>query len=829
MDPDRFARMMELFERCADLPDSRLGAFLDAHCADDETMRAELGRMLAHDREPGGDDSTGSLRSLIDSAMIDAIDQDRLPEKIGPYRVIRELGRGGMGVVYECEQAQPRRRVAVKVVPGLGSGEQRRRLAQEAQALALIEDPGVARIYESGVAEVFGSRTPYIAMELVEGEQIDAWVGSHGLSTHDRLRLIARVADAVQTAHSRGVIHRDLKPGNIKVVGERGGVGQPKVLDFGIAHLRGAGLTLQTLTSPESGPMGTLQYMSPEQFGGERSGVDARSDVYALGAVAYTILSGQEPYDMRGATLASAARMVSEQDPRSLGSLGRALRGDIEIVIAKAMSRSPDRRYQTMEAFASDLRRIIAQEPIVARPPSAAYLATRFVQRNTVLSVSVVLIAMLMIVGFFWIGRERGRAISESQTSAAVSGFLVDMLRSIEPNTSMGDEVSVREVLDDATRRLDGGELGDQPETNARLRLVIAQVYQSLGQYDQAIEQTVRARDTLIGLRGQRDMQVAGAIEQLAQIETLDGRYEDAEAHFLEAGALYGRLGRPKVIMSSDGSLGHVYYWTGRYDESERFFRDAVARLEGVDPARDARLGHALSALGSVLEYQGKLDEAIEFHRRGVEAQVAFYGPDHTEIAEVYNDFGNTLVVAGRFEEALAAHTRALEIRRERLDPRHPEMAVTMNNLALVHIRMGDAQRAIPMLEDAIAIRMESIGLNHPATCSSLGNLARAYMETGDLERALAQFERAIEAAESTVGAEHVMSVVFRANRGECLGRMGRSEEAESVLLREYANAEAMLGADHFRTRVIAGQAGDLYARMGDAAQEALWRDRAGE
>jgi serine/threonine protein kinase/tetratricopeptide (TPR) repeat protein len=829
MDPDRFARMMDLFERCADLPQSEQRVFLDTHCKDDQPMRDELARMLKHDQAPGVDDSTGSLRSLIDSAMLEAIDQNHLPETIGPYSVIRELGRGGMGVVYECEQTKPRRRVAVKVVPGLASGEQRRRLTQEAQALAMIEDPGVARIYESGVAEVFGSRTPYIAMELVDGEQIDAWVLGNNLSINDRLRLVARAADAVQTAHSRGVIHRDLKPGNIKVVAEKDGPGQPKVLDFGIARLRSADLTVQTMTSPGSGPMGTLQYMSPEQFGADRSAVDARSDIYSLGAVAYTILSGSEPYDMHGASLASAARLVAEEDPKPLGVVRRDLRGDIEIVIAKAMNRSPERRYQTMEAFASDLRRILAQEPIVARPPSAAYLATRFIQRNTVLSGSVALISLLVIVGFFWIGQERGRAVAESQTSAAVSGFLVDMLRSIEPNTSMGDEVTVREVLDDATRRLDDGELRDQPETNARLRLVIAQVYQTLGQYDRAIDQTVLARDTLTQLHGPRDIQVARAIEQLAQIETLDGQYESAEAHFLEASDLLNRLGYPSVIISADGSLGHVYYWTGRYDESEQFFRDAVAQLEGVDPASDARLGHSLSALGSVLEYQGKLDEAIEYHRRGVEAQIAFYGPDHTEIAEVYNDYGNTLVVAERFEEALQAHMRALEIRRERLDPRHPEMAVTLNNLALVYIRMGDPERAIPMLEEAIDIRLSSIGVDHPATCSSLGNLARAYMEVGDFERALPQFDKAVEAAQSTMGADHIMSIVFRANRADCLRRMGRYNDAETVLLREYNSAASMLGPEHFRTQVIASQIAALYDDLGQDSQADDWRRRMGD
>lgn len=828
MDPDRFSRMMELFERCIELSKPKQRAFIDEQCGEDEALRTELLRMIEHDQDHSGDNPTGTFRSLIDSAMIEALDQHRLPETIGPYAVLRELGRGGMGVVYEAEQDQPKRKVAIKVVPGLGSGEQRRRLTQEAQALAMIEDPGVARIYESGVAELFGSRTPYIAMELVEGEQIDQWVISRGLSIDERIRLLARVADAVQTAHNRGVIHRDLKPANIKVIPERTGPGQPKVLDFGIARLHSADLTVQTMTSPDSGPMGTLQYMSPEQFGIDRSGVDARSDIYSLGAVAYTILAGCEPFDLSDASLVRAARLVCEQDPKPLGGMNRTLRGDIEIVIAKAMSRTPDRRYQTMEAFAADLRRILNRQPVNARRPSVPYLAARFVQRNTVLSASVALITLLVIVAFFWIGQERGRAVAESQTSAAVSGFLVEMLRSIEPNSAMNEEITVRQVLDDATRRLDEGELSEQPETNARLRLVMAQVYDTLGQYEQAILLTQQARDTQAALHGQHGVQVARSIEQLAQIETKAGRYEDAEAHFEEASALYEQIGRPKIIITSDGSLGHVYYWTGRYDESEQFFREVAKKLEDQDPAKDPRVGHTLSSLGSVLEYQGELEEAISCHRRGIEALIAYYGPVHTEIAEVYNDYANTLVVAGHFDEALAAHQRALEIRRERLGPRHPEMAVTMNNLALVYIHMGEPQRAIPMLRETIEIRMDSIGVNHPATCSSLGNLARAYMETGDFDRALPQFDLAIQTAESTMGEDQIMPIVFRANRGECLGRMGRTDEAEAVLLSEYENATEMLGAEHFRSQRIAIQIAELFEGQDQPDRAAQWKRRSG-
>lgn len=829
MNPEFFARMTNFFEQSIELPPEERRAFLLRVSEGDDPLRTELLSMLEHDESDSRFPEVGDtpLRSLIDSAILDSFEADRLPDHIGQYQIIRELGRGGMGIVYEGRQSEPKRRVAIKVVPALGSSELHRRMTQEAQALALIEDPGVARIYESGIAEVFGVRTPYIAMELVDGPGIDQWVKDNHLGIRDRLLLIARVTDAIQTAHIRGVIHRDLKPSNIAVIPERDGPGQPKVLDFGIARLRSSELTVQSFTNPGSAPVGTLQYMSPEQFGGSDPGTDARSDIYSLGAVAYTVLTGTEPHDFKGSTIASAASMVTHERPHALGTHNKSLRGDIEIVIAKAMDKEPARRYQTMEAFGADLRRILNNEPILARRPSIPYKVSKFAQRNKAIFGSACLITVLFVIGILWIGRERGRAFTESQTSQVVSGFMVQMLSSIEPNSAQGDEVTVRSVLDDATRRLDEGELSDQLEVNARLRLVIGKIYSALGEYDQAIKQTKQALQTLVTLHGEGDIVVARAYASLAQFEIPAGRYSDAERNFLKASTLFEKLGQPSILISDNGSLGHVYYWTGRFDDAERFFRDSLMVLNGADPSKDARLGHALSALGSVLENQGKREEAIEYHRQGVAAQTAYYGPDHTETAEAYNDLGNTLLSVNRYDEALDAHLHCLNIRTRLLDARHPDMAVTMNNLAITYIRLDQSAKAIPMLLQTIDIRLESLGRFHPATCSSFGNLARAYMQSGELEIALGAYNEAIEAGEQTVGQDHMMSIVFRANKGECLTRLGRYEEAQEVLSREYEKAKRLFGETHFRTKIIAEQLADLHTKNRESVDAALWEERA--
>ena len=831
MNPDSFAKLTGLFEQLVELPIIERMGFLEHVSAGDEKLRKQLLMMLKHDDEVSCDlsDQDIPLRSMIDLALMDRINEDRIPESIGQFRIIRELGRGGMGIVYEGEQSEPNRRVAIKVVSALGSDDHRRRIAQEAQALAMIEDPGVARIYESGIAEVFGIRTPYIVMELVQGSAIDRWVAENRLGVHDRLLLIARIADAVQTAHSRGVTHRDLKPSNILVIPQRDGPGQPKVVDFGIAQLRSSELTMQTLLSQESGPVGTLQFMSPEQLGDQHANVNASSDIYSLGSVAYTVLTGAVPHDLTGTTLARSAMIIAEHQPRSIGSLERSCRGDIEIVISKAMEKEASRRYHTMEAFSADLRRILNNEPVLARRPSLPYKVKKFTQRNTIFTGSLAVVAALVAISFIWISHERSIALTDSKTSSAVSGFMVEMFSSIEPNLAHGDEVTVRMALDDAAKRLDADELKNQPEIDARLRIVLGRIYGSLGEYDQSIKQIQSGKQRLVSIHGMKNSEVAQAFELLAQMETRAGKQDDAEQHFLLASSILKELGLDSFLISSDGSLGHVYYWAGRYEESEEFFRNGLELLKDKDPAKDARVGHTLSSMGSVMEAQGKLDDAIAYHQRGVAAQSIFYGERHTKTAEAYNDMGNTLLAAGVYEDSLEAHLHCLSIRESLLDQSHPDMAVSMNNIAITYIRLDQAQKAIPLLQRAIDIRLETFGRFHQSTCSSYGNLARAYMQSGDLKTALSRYDEAIDAAEQTLGPEHMMSIVFRSNKGECLMRMERFDEAETTLLSEYATAERVIGGDHFRCQTIARLIAELYIAKGEPTATAIWEVRSGQ
>jgi WD40 repeat protein/predicted Ser/Thr protein kinase len=400
MTEDRRARLWALFDQAADLPPQEQCALLDAACRDDAPLRAEVERLLTDDarlRADGGasaflDSPLSRLATLAIRAPRAAVTA-ALPLRIGRYRILRLLGEGGMGVVYEAEQDNPRRPVALKVIrPGLLAPTLLKRFAQEAQILGRLHHPGIAQIYEAGVAE---DGQPFFALEFIHGLPLDEYARRHSLDPAARLDLLARVCDAVQHAHEQGVIHRDLKPANI-LVDESG---QPKVLDFGVARASAADVLSSTEQTRTGQLLGTLSYMSPEQVAADPATLDARSDVYTLGVMLYELLAGRLPYPVEHLPLPEAARVIREQEPARLGVLEPQLRGDVETIVAKALEKEPGRRYASAAELAADLRRHLRNEPIQARPASALYQLGKFARRNKTLVGGVAAVMLALIAG----------------------------------------------------------------------------------------------------------------------------------------------------------------------------------------------------------------------------------------------------------------------------------------------------------------------------------------------------------------------------------------------------------------------------------------------
>ncbi|MEM7249579.1 MAG: protein kinase [Acidobacteriota bacterium] len=384
--PELHARATAVFTRLLALPVAERAAALEDECGDDDALRAEVASLLSHhdDQDSQVDDpATATLARAVFAQARPVVDrEERLPrERLGRYRLLRRLGRGGMGEVFEAEQEHPRRRVALKVMrPGLMSAELLKRFEREATVLGQLDHPAIASIYEAGEAEdEHGERLPFFAMELVHGETLLRHADR--LPLRKRLQLLAETCDGIHHAHVRGFVHRDLKPANILVTRE----GRPKILDFGVARASGSDVALPTLHTEVGQVVGTLSYMSPEQARGDATRVDIRADVYALGVIAFQLLAHRLPVDVGSVELPEAIRRIQEDEPARLESLDRRLGGDLDTIVAHALEKEPERRYQSAAALADDLRRFLRHEPITARPASALYQLKKFSRRHRTL------------------------------------------------------------------------------------------------------------------------------------------------------------------------------------------------------------------------------------------------------------------------------------------------------------------------------------------------------------------------------------------------------------------------------------------------------------
>ncbi|HEY7426645.1 MAG TPA: serine/threonine-protein kinase, partial [Gemmataceae bacterium] len=450
-------RVKALFHQAADLPPPQQRTLLDAACSGDPDLRAAVEKLLANDVRLREDEAAaGFLNSpLVRSSQGPTHVADpsvpvvgpTLPSRIGRYRVLRLLGEGGMGTVYEAEQDNPRRSVALKVIrPGLVSPALLKRFAHEVQFLGRLHHPGIAQIYEAGLAE---NGRPFFALEFIAGLPLNEYVRRHQLDSAARLVLAARVCDAVQHAHDQGVIHRDLKPGNI-LVDE---TGQPKVLDFGVARATDADVRTTTARTEAGQLLGTLSYMSPEQVAGDPAALDGRSDVYALGVILFELLSDRMPYHLEHLPLPEAARVILEREPSRLGSIHAAFRGDVETIVGKALAKDRTRRYVSARELASDIRRYLSNQPILARPPSALYQLRKFARRNKALvggvagAFAALLVGTIVSILFAVRAEQNARRANEKEREATYQTYRARL--------AAADAALVNHDMADAAHQLD--------------------------------------------------------------------------------------------------------------------------------------------------------------------------------------------------------------------------------------------------------------------------------------------------------------------------------------------------------------------------------------
>jgi len=792
-DRKRHERIGRLFAGARKLPAGERAAFLDGNCGD-PALRAEVATLLEEDNSDALE--TGDMQRGLGRAAAAAIGAaDSLPESIAHYRIIRLIGRGGMGEVYEAEQDDPRRHVTLKVVrSGLFGREHRARFRHEAQVLGRLRHPGIAQIYEAGTAERTENGQPYFAMELVDGEPLLEHARSMGLDTRRRLEMIALICDALHHAHQNGVIHRDLKPANILVEQS----GQPKILDFGVARSTDADIRTVTVQTELGQLLGTIPYMSPEQASGDPAALDTRSDIYSVGVITYELLTGRLPYTIRDAMVLEAVRVIREEEPSRLGTLDRTYRGDVETIVARALEKEKERRYASAAEMAADIRRYLNDEPIVARPPSASYRTRKFVRRHrwgvaaaTTGVVALVAFAATMAVQARRIAVERDVAQAAQADLESVVAFQSEMLSETDPQ-AMGsrlreglhtrlaeahrargqteDQVAAagaeldtllrgvnvtdlalgivdEEILGRAVATI-GEKYGDRPLIDARLRGTIGETYRALGRYEHAEPQLEKALEIRKRVLGDDHPDTLRSMNNLAFLYMRQGRYAEAEPIFRKALASQRRVlgdDHPDTLLSMN-NLAWQYYRQGRFAEAEPLYLEALEKRRRVlgDDHPDTLM--SMSDLGTLYSAQGRLDDTERLWLATLEGQKRVLGEDHKDTLATMGNVAILYFQQGRYDEAEALMVETLERQKRVLGEDHMFTLMSMLNLAELEFMRGRYDEAEALNLEALDSYKRTLGLHHPHTAYLLYNLAYQTAVRGNRTKALDWLEQSVEA-----------------------------------------------------------------------------------
>ncbi|HSK20714.1 MAG TPA: serine/threonine-protein kinase [Longimicrobiales bacterium] len=745
MDRERLDRAQALFDAALELDAADRTDFMETMCGADEELRALVGRLLDAHEEAA---TLGIVSGAIQTAAREWSDGAGSGRLLGPYRLLRELGRGGMGTVWLAERADDayHAQVAIKIVRGgFADAELARRFRAERQVLADLTHPNIARLLDGGDAP---DGTPYLVMEYVDGEAITAYSERRELDLRSRLELFLRVCDAVQHAHASLIVHRDIKPSNILVDAD----GVPKLVDFGIAKPLAGNADATALMERRLTP----SYASPEQIRGER--VTVGTDVFSLGVLLYELLTGEQPFGAQAST-ADQQRRVLEMDPpaasvavrQRTGSAwsvsGRALQGDLDNIVARSIRKEPEARYPSVRELAEDIGRYVAGQPVLARPATISYRARKFVRRHAgaVAAAAALVLALAGGLGATtWQARRAESARADAVTALAqanvVKDFLTGLFQASDPRATRGSEVTARELLERGVERAD--ELADQPAVQAELLSVLARVQLQLGEYRSAADLTARAVD------------VRRTLPQ----------------------------GVDSLLVSDMNVLGSAFDRLGQPDTAAHYFREAIALGRPVlGEQHDAVMG-AMNNLATSLARQGLDEESQDMYRQVLELQQRVLGPDHIDNAPVYNNLGLQLTHHGQYAEAEPLMRETLRLYLAEFGEDHPNTSFGLDNLAMMLREAGRYDEAEPFARRGLAVRRQVFGPDHRFTGESLfslGTLLALRGAPGDHVESDSLLSAALVVYHTTLGEDHPGTAYVLHSQGVLAEAQGDRAAAE--------------------------------------------------
>ncbi len=730
------------------------------------------------------------------------------PSRLGPYRLLEQVGSGGMGQVWKAERTEPVHQiVAIKQIRlGLDTRHVLARFDAERQTLARMEHPNIAKVFDAGTGP---DGRPFFVMEYVRGLPLHQHCDRYRLALKERLRLFVQVCEGIQHAHQKGIIHRDLKPGNI-LVEQIDGRATPKIIDFGIAKATEHDLGDETRFTIEGQLVGTPEYMSPEQAALAGQDVDTRSDVYALGVLLYELLTGALPFDpksLRQAGWAEVQRIICEVDPprpstrldsvdaepiarsRStrLRRLAQDVRGDLDWIVLRCLEKDRARRYASVSELAADIGRHLEHRPVEAGPPSAVYRLRKFVRRNRALvttlgTVSVVLV--LAVIGMSilsnWALRERARAEAGRARAEAITDFVTGALISTDPNQGGTHDFTVRAAMDQALQLLDGGALAEQPDVEARLRLTISEILDGNADSELAVAVARQALEISRSLHARDHAAIIAGLNGVGACLFNLGRYADALTSFEEALAMDSRLDpEPSLDRATHyNTIACCLLALGRIEDALVQSNACLDIRKQLMPPDSHRLAASYGNTGAVLLYMERHEEALPYFEEGVRIFERLYQTAHPSLAQAYNNVGCCLRALKRFDEALPTLQSALEMKQNLFPGDHPEVSKTMNNVGICLRDQGNLQAALSMCEAALSIDRRLHSGDHPALSLTLSNLGSCLFQLGRTDEAVALYEEAVAIERRLYPAGHPDLIGDLQNLANALDENGRTEEA---------------------------------------------------
>ena len=789
---DNWAQIEKIFNEAIELPTLEQDSFIEQASSSNVELLAELKQLLMAHRSAG--DFLEKFDTHNAAALLNESDLRHETQKIGPYKILGILGRGGMGIVYlaERDDGQFKQQVALKLIKrGMDSEEILSRFLNERQILAQLQHPNITQLLDGGIND---TGQPYFTMEYIDGIPITTYCNNNHLDINARLKLFIKVCKAIQYAHVNLVIHRDLKPSNILVTTG----GEPKLLDFGIAKL------LDPDTDKPSTKTGhrllTPEYSAPEQITG--GNITTATDTYALGIILYELLTGDRPYNFDRSSLNEVSgeryqttplkpsskllqtiktRTNQETDPESSAELisrrwYRSVKGDLDNIVMMALRKESIRRYSSTQALVDDIERYLTGHTVLARKDTVLYRFNKLIQRHKLSSVAILLAAVSLIVGLsiaMWQGE---LARNEADKAEANSTFLLELLSKADPANAQGNKLITVELLDSAAQQLnaENNPFKNQPKQKAQLLFSLGNLYKSLGKFNRADQYLSESLELYRKVVNETDPAILTAMESLLDLHRLQGKYKQAEAIAIKIfnirSKVFGK--QHTTTITTRISLANIYRENGEYDKAEILYHDALLNLE-------KRLG-----------------------------------TQHKIILELKNDLSILYRRQGQYEKSEKFALQSVEGRRLSLGDKHPDTLYSMYNLALVYKKLAKYQRSLKLSKATLVLMHHVLGKEHPHTLVTTYNLASTYRRMGEYDKAEQLLDNIYDIQRKVLGITHRQTMLSYAEYAHLQKGRGILESAEGIYLEVFDNQKQQLGMNHRHTLITMRSLAGLYLKQ---------------